>query len=165
MADRSDDELFARVRATMSRASSEVALIDLETLRALKTDWLYCLLAQVRDDTPEDIRCNIQQAIPICVKHCGLILDITASILFVAFGIHGGEKKENGDNSRSTLEELLASLNENIKVVSFDGDLPYGNIGTNQRMDYTILVPKFDRFIGALLSTEFGRVTELGSIS
>ena len=137
---------------------------DIEDIRALKTNWLYCLLVQVRDDTPEETRRNVEQGIPVYVRHHGVILDLTASIQFTVFGVHDQGKEECRNNSRATSEELIASCGENIRGVAFDCEMAYGTIGKDHRMNYTVFVPKFDRFLAALLSAEFGRITELGSI-
>jgi hypothetical protein len=37
-------------------------------------------------------------------------------------------------------------------------------IGSDARLNYTILPPKFDRLMAALLDTEFGSITELPPI-
>jgi hypothetical protein len=132
-------------------------------LGTLKTSWLHCLLVQVRDDTPDDIRRGVEQVIPICVKHRGTITDLMASIQLVAFGMLGGAREECRDDSRSAMEELRASLGGGVRIVAFEGDAAYGNVGTDRRMNYTILTPKFDRLLAALLDTDFGGVSELGA--
>jgi hypothetical protein len=139
-------------------------MAEIDDVRALKTNWLYCLLVQVRDDTPEETQRNVEQGIPIYVRHHGAIMDLTASFQFIAFGVHGELKETCRDNSRAASKELLAECGENVRVVAFDGDMTYGNIGTDARMNYTVFVPKFDRCLAALLNTEFGCITELGSL-
>jgi hypothetical protein len=89
------------------------------------------------------------------------------SIQLVAFGTHtwSGTPEDCHRNSKITSGELIASLREEIGIVAFNGNISYGNIGSDQRFTYTIVVPKFDRFLAALLNTEFGRLTELGALS
>lgn len=132
--------------------------------RTLKTNWLYCLLVQVRDDTPEDMRCNAEQATLTFMKHHGVILDLTASLQFVVFGTFGEAKDKCRDDSSAASKELLLSLGNDIRIVAFDGNIAYGIIGADTRFNYTACVPKFDRFLAALLNTEYGRITELGSL-
>ena len=137
---------------------------EIDDVRALKTNWLYCLLVHVRDDTPEQIRRNVERCVPVYVKHHGAIVDMTASFQFVAFGVHGQAKTECRERSRAVVNELRATCGEDVRILAFDGDLAYGNIGTDERMNYTVFVPKFDRFLAALLKTEFGGITELGTL-
>jgi hypothetical protein len=148
------------IRALLARTP----MPEIDDIRALKTNWLYCLLVQVRDDTPEETQRNVEQCVPIYVRHHATIVDLTASFQFIAFGVHGEAKKECRDRSRAAAKELLAECGDTLRMVAFDGDMAYGNIGTDQRMNYTVFVPKFDRFLGALLNTEFGRITELESL-
>ena len=98
------------------------------------------------------------------LKHDGLIVDMTAWFQLVAFGVHGQPKEESRDRSRAVVNDLMAECRESSRIVAFDGEMTYGNIGTDNFMSYSVLVPKFDRFLVALLNTELGCVTELGSL-
>jgi hypothetical protein len=118
----------------------------------------------VRDETPEDMRCNAEQATLTFMKHHGVILDLTASLQFVVFGTFGEAKDKCRDDSSAASKELLLSLGNDIRIVAFDGNIAYGIIGADTRFNYTACVPKFDRFLAALLNTEYGRITELGSL-
>ena len=133
-------------------------------LPALKTNWLDCLLVQVRDDTAEETRRNVDRCVPVYLKHHGFFLDMTASFQLVVFGAHGQPKKQSHDRSRAVVNELMTECAEVVRIVAFDGDIAHGNIGTHNCMSYSVLVPKFGRFLVALLNTEFGCVTELGSL-
>jgi|GraSoiStandDraft_26_1057304.scaffolds.fasta_scaffold227774_2 hypothetical protein len=159
MADIDDD-----IRELLARLATRVPASEMEDLRALKTNWLYCLLVRVRDDTAEDIRRNVERCVPVYLKHDGLVVDMTAWFQLVAFGVHGQPKEESRDRSRALVNDLMAECRESIRIVAFDGEMAYGNIGTDNFMSYSILIPKFDRFLVALLNTEFGHVTELGSL-
>lgn len=151
-------DIYDDLRAVLARPP----VPDGDELRALKANWLYCLLVQVRDDTAEEIRRNVELCVPVYQKYRGTILDMTASFQFVAFGVHGQPKEESRDRSRAVVDELMAECAESVRIVAFDGDMTYGNIGTDICMSYSVLVPKFDRLLTALLNTEFGCVTELG---
>jgi hypothetical protein len=134
-----------------------------------KTAWLYCLLVQVRDDAPEDIQRTVAQVIPICLEQHGLVFDMMASIQLVAFGkiFRAGDGipvEEFHHKSRTACTELLTTLGSKVKIVAFSGDISHGNIGGEGRFNCTILVPKFDRVLTALLNTEFGCMTDLGSL-
>jgi hypothetical protein len=153
-----------KIRAVLEKALAEAPAADTGDIRALKTNWLYCLLVQVRDDTSEDIRRNVERCIPVYLKHRGVIVDMTASFQFVAFGVHGQPQEECRKGSRAAVNELLTTCGENIRIVAFDGEMAYGNVGTESCMSYSVLVPKFDRFLEALLNTEFGSVTQLSSL-
>lgn len=133
-------------------------------LRSLRTNWLYCLLAQVRDDTPEDIQRNVEKSVPICGKHHGIVMDLIASIQFVVFVIHGNSREESRDNCRAATHELLSLLGSGIRMVTFDGNISHGNIGTANRMNYTAPIPNFDRVLAALPKAEYGSIIELGSL-
>jgi hypothetical protein len=130
----------------------------------LKTNWLYCLLIQVRDDTAADVRRNGEHAMAIC-QRSGVIADIMASIQLVIFGFPDGTQEQCRTNGQVTAAELQASLGDDVRVVAFYGEVTHGVVGTKQRFDYSILVPKFDRFLSALLGTGWGHVTEFGSLS
>jgi hypothetical protein len=130
----------------------------------LKTSWLYCLLVQVRDDTAADVRRNGEQAMAVCQRR-GVIMDIMASVQLVIFGYPDGTQEQCRTNGQSTAAELQASLGDDVRVVAFYGDVTHGLLGTKERFDYATLLPKFDRFLSALLATEWGRVTEFGPLS
>jgi hypothetical protein len=158
------------ISAAFSRFLSPSAIAELAEnpekldLTRLTTKWLCCLLLQVRDDSPEDIQCNIAPIIPICLQNNGLIVDMMASIQLVAFGEIANIKcsiENSRQNCRNSVNEILKLLDKNIKIVAFEGNLAVGNIGAGQRFNYTVLVPKFDRLLAALLNTEHGHVTEL----
>ncbi len=127
---------------------------------------LYCLLLQVRDDTSEDISENIARTVPICLENNGVILDMAASVQLVAFGAQdfGGPVEQRRDDSGKTSAQLLAALGTDVRIVSFSGDFGVGLVGTNRHISYTVLLPKYDRFLRALLDTEFGQMTDLGSV-
>ena len=136
-----------------------------DDVRALKTHWFYCLLAQVRDDTADTIRSNAERAIPIYVKHHGVIMDLMASVHFVAFGMIGENRETAQGGSQAASRELMAVLGDDIKIVTFDGPIAHGNIGTDARLAYTACVPDFGRMLAALVDTKYGGITDLGPIS
>jgi hypothetical protein len=124
--------------------------------------WLHCLLIQVRDDTPEDTQRNVAQIVPICLNNDGVIFDLMASIQLVGFGkLFRSDKtqQEYNHNSLNASSEILGCLGSNVRIVSFCGDIPYGNFGGDRRLAFTIAPPKFDRFMAALLDTKFGQIT------
>jgi hypothetical protein len=139
-------------------------MTDSDDLRSLKTSRLYCLLVQVRDNTPDDIQRNVEQVIPIYAKHSGVIIDMIASIQLVLFGLFAATLQNMSDDSRETAEELLNLTEDQVRIVAFNGNISYGNIGTNNSMNYTACLPKFDRLLAALLGTEYGCITELGTL-
>jgi hypothetical protein len=128
----------------------------------LKSAWLCCLLIQVRDDNPAELSRNAKAAIRISLKNAGVILAIMASIQLVAFGLfpfQGRSEEEVRGNSRNAAEGLIADLGEDVKIVEFSGDMPYGNIGDSRQFAFGIAPSNFDRFLARLLATEFGSVT------
>jgi hypothetical protein len=132
--------------------------------RELKTAWLDCLLIQVYDDNSADISRNVERVVSICLQNQGVVLDLMASIQLVAFGIfafQSGSKEEIRGYSSTTLDELIAALGKDVRIVRFSGDTSYGNVGGAERFAFTIAPNNFDRFLAALLSTDFGCVTEL----
>ena len=133
--------------------------------RSLTTRQLYCLLSQVRDETVGDIQRNVAAALPIYLKHRGLIFDVISSFQLVAFGTHnfGGTEQECRQDSQSAASELLAVLAQNIKIVSFDGDMSIGLLGSESRFSYSIAAPRLDCCVLTLLETEFGRINEWGN--
>ncbi|MFZ2008085.1 MAG: hypothetical protein WB697_05940 [Stellaceae bacterium] len=134
-------------------------------MRELKTTWLYCLLAQVREGSADTIWSNAERAIPIYVKHHGMIMDLMVSVHFVAFGMIGENRETAQRNSQAAARELMAALGDDIKIVTFDGSIAHGNIGTGSRLAYTACVPDFSRMLAALVDAKYGGITELGSIS
>ena len=106
----------------------------------------------------------LAQVVAICLINQGAIVDMMASIQLVAFGMEFGHSSGSVGairrNSRMVSGELLATLRGDVRIVAFSGDIAYGNIGA-ERFAYTILPSKFDRFLAALLDTEFGGITEL----
>lgn len=132
-------------------------------LRSIRTRRLNCLLSQVRDRTPEEIRLNVERAVNIYAHNHGVILDMLSSIQLVVFGLTEASEDQRR-NWKAASKELIASLRADIRVVAFEGDIAYGNIGTDTRMNYTVLLPEFDRLLAALLATEFGQVNKLGTV-
>jgi hypothetical protein len=141
-----------------SKKLDELARVT--SLPPLKISWLSCLILQVADDGTEDIRRHIEQAVPICLKHNGVILDMMGSLQFIAWGTHGGSKEENLKNSQRASGELVASLGSNVRIVTLNGNITHGLVGEEVRFGYMALVPRFDRVLAALLSTDYGRITE-----
>lgn len=147
--------------ATAELARTPVALQPPQEIKGL-----YCLLLQVRDDTPDDIARNVERAVPICMENRGVIFDTAASMLLVVFGAFefNGPVEQRSDDSSTTMQKLLRALGADVRIVAFSGDFRVGNIGSSQRFSFTVLLPKYGRYVAALLDTEFGHVTELGSI-
>ena len=159
-----DMETDLDAKALLRRVAEAVGSVDANTIRTLKTGWLYCLLGQVRDDTPEDIRRNVERAVSIYAEHHGVILDLIASMHLIVFGMFADASEKSRGDSRAASKDVLVALGEDVRLVAFEGAITYGNIGTDRRMDYTALLPHFDRLLTALLNTNFGQITELGSI-
>lgn len=128
------------------------------------TAWLHCLLIQVRDDTPDDTQRNITHIVPICLNNDGVIFDLMASIQLVGFGKlfrSNKTQEEHRHNGLNASNEILKTLGSNTRIVSFSGEIPYGNFGEDRRFAFTIGPPKFDRFMAALLETEWGRISDV----
>jgi hypothetical protein len=88
----------------------------------LRSNQLFGLLIQVRDDIPEDVQRHVEKVVPIGLKHHGTIVDQMASILLIAFGMkfpYDGSDEENRQRSRAASEELLAALGGHARIVAF----------------------------------------------
>jgi hypothetical protein len=135
----------------------------------LTTSWLCCLLAQVRDDTPEVIQSNVAKIVPFYVRKGGIIVEMMSSIQLVTYGAPYPWNKDKTTEDfaqarRDASVAILDAFDKDVRIVLFDGEFAVGTIGNNQRLSYTLLAPKFDRFFKALLETEFGSITEIPSL-
>lgn len=153
----------AFIRAAIRRYGSDVEelLRDPAPARAAEMRLLHCLLVQVRDDTLEQVQLQDAQAIPIYAKRHGVILHLMGSVHFVTFGVFDDTKGADLTNFRAAIAELRTIFAGNVRIVAFSGEMLVGNFGTSDHMSYTAVAPKFDRFLKALVNTEFGQVVEM----
>jgi hypothetical protein len=118
------------------------------------------LLVQVRDDPVGQVQLYDAQAIPIYLKHDGVLMHLMGPVHFVSFGAFDNTKGADLTNFRAAITELRTTFEHNIRIVAFSGEMLVGNFGTSDHMSYTAVAPKFERFLKALVNTEFGQVTE-----
>jgi prevent-host-death family protein len=89
--------------------------------------YLYCLFCQVRDETPEEVRCNVEKVVRVCVAKQGTIVEMMASLQLVVFGAPLTRPLEELRQSwGAASEELLAALGRDIRIVAFSGNLAFG---------------------------------------
>jgi hypothetical protein len=137
----------------------ESILQDGAQLQQLKHGRIEFVVAFVRGESPSQVSERIARVADIAITHSATVHDFIGALVIVAFGTHPSSSPKSGSRS-AMVQALREELAGDVKIVHGAADGHYGLIGSETRMSYSFLVPKFDAILGTLGRLEFGQIEE-----
>src|SRR5258708_7496771 len=144
-------------------------LVDPETVESLLRDGAQTqplkhgrvefILAFVRGETPVQVCEHVARVVDLAGTHGALVHDLVGALVIMAFGTHPASSPQS-DSRSSLIQALREQLAGDVKIVDGAADGHYGLFGSEGRMSYSFLVPKFDAILGRLSRLEFGQFEE-----
>ena len=132
--------------------------VRLETQR---TDICFILM-QIRDDPVDQVQAHLETAFDIIIRRDGTICDQMSSFVLSIFGHPIEIDPERASDQRAkSVARLVTELGSNIRLVHGTAAGLVGNIGSQQRFHYGVLLPNFARYMSALTALEFGQSAEI----
>ena len=117
------------------------------------------VLVFVAGKTPEEVSERVGRVTEIAMSHDGSVHDIIGALIVVAFGTvqHGSPI---AGKRAALVEHLSRELLSHLKIVHGASDGHYGLVGSEVRVSYSFILPRFDAMLGRLSQLEFGQIEE-----
>jgi hypothetical protein len=119
------------------------------------------LLVMVRQD-PRQAK-TIRQVVRIVQEEQAMIQSITNTLITVYCGVPIHEPSA-GKMREDLVIKLTESLGSDLAIVHGECDCPVGIVGTEDRANYTALLPEYQTKLAGLLSLDFGQVKEVSCV-
>jgi hypothetical protein len=124
----------------------------------LTTRHVNFLLVLVRQDSRQAE--TIRQVVRIVQERQAMIDSITGTLITIHVGVRIDEP-----NAKQMREDLIIRLTESLgsdlAIIHGECDCPVGIVGTEDRANYTALLPEYRTTLGELVSLDFGQVKEV----
>jgi len=125
----------------------------------LKQARIEFVLAFVKGDNSARVAQHMARVADLAIAHGGVVHDLVGGLVVVAFGTHPALSVESKGRP-ALVDALQREFAGDVKIVHGAADGHYGLVGSEGRMSYTFLVPKFDEMLGALGRLGFGQIEE-----
>ena len=144
-----------------SRRRAEPETISVDDIAPARLPFI---LLQVRDDRPEQVTARLATAHAIVIERNGVVSDIMSSLSLSVFGFPDSAGLETDRaNHASAVEDLMRNLSPDVRLLHGIVDGLIGNTGSELRMHYGPVIPRFADYLQTLMKLEFGEAREFST--
>jgi len=134
----------------------KLTLNNPEKLEMGKRKINFALILVKEDSSTED---KISEVVNYARKHDAMIDSITGTFITVYFGVPL-DQPDQKEMRVAFINEIYENMGSSLTIVHGECECSVGNVGNENRMNYTALLPEYKSKLNKLTNLDFGQIIE-----